>query len=155
VAYVLATRDSCTEDRCETFDLFSDNGRVVSNLHGHSFEIRLERANAAWAAAKQPQVVAAPQPSAPATPQPQAASAAAPGHPPASSAANFPSASSIPAVSIMNNEPGYTGQNGVDDSKAEQKPASKRPGEKPAPKRVQGAAPIPIAPTADASGRVQ
>src|SRR5581483_9759021 len=111
VAYVLATRDSCTEDRCETFELFNDNGRVVSNLQGHSFETRLERANAAWAAAKQPQVAAPPPPAAAAAP---AASAGAPAHAAASSA-NFPSASSIPAVSIMNNEPGYTGQNGIDE----------------------------------------
>ncbi len=149
VAHVLVTRDGCSADECDAFSLLEDSGRVAANILAHAFETRLARATTAWSGH-----------------QAQAAAAAAPAAPPPApvvSAATFPSAATIPPVSIMNNEPGATGQNGMDDqkkdAKAEAKPAAaapKRPAEKPAPKRVQGAAPMPIAPAqADASGRVQ
>ncbi len=159
VAYVLATRESCTEERCDAFALFNDTGRIVNNLRGHAFETRLERASANWAARPAQAVVAPPA----AAPQPTVANPgpAAPPAPPVAANVNFPSANSIPPVSIMNNEPGFTGQNGVEDSRsdarAEAKPAPKRPAEKPAPRRAHGAGtPIPISPAPEtAAARAQ
>lgn len=148
VAHIFAARDGCKADECEGFELLKDTSRVIANMRSFAFETRVGKM-AATASIKQPE--------APATPAlASAASNATPN-------ANFPSASTIPAVSIMNNEPGQTGQNGMDDAKSakadarpEAKSAVKRDPEKPAPKRAQGPAPMQIAPArADSAARVQ
>jgi hypothetical protein len=147
VAHIFAVRDRCNVERCEAFALLEDTTRVISNLRSQEFESRIAKANAVAAA----RPVQAPVAAAPAATTLASAPAANP-------AITFPSASTIPPVSIMNNEPGATGQNGMDE-KAEAKPApSKRqadkPAEKPAPRRAQ--APMPIAPArADAANPVQ
>ncbi len=148
VAHIFAARDGCNADRCEGFELLSDPARVVANMRSFAFETRLAKVSAtASVRASDAQATAS-------TPHSLAAAPASPASP---SAANFPTANSIPPVSIMNNEPGASGQNGVDekqaakpDAKPEAKPAAtaraEKPAEKPAPKRAQNNAPLPIAP---------
>lgn len=147
VAHIFAARDGCKPDECEGFELLSDSSRVVANMRGFAFETRVAKASATASVRQQEAPVAAAGAS-----TSLASAAAAPASPANPSAANFPSSNSIPPVSIMNNEPGATGQNGVDESrqKADAKPAAaaknEKPADKPAPKRAQNAAPMPIAP---------
>lgn len=102
-AQVLAVRDGCTAERCAAFALLGDANALQANLKAHVFDQYVSRYVEAWnetePAAKQPQASA----------QTPVASAAEPpvvagGHP-ASAPFDFPSAASIPAVSIMNPEP--------------------------------------------------
>ncbi len=92
---VLVTRHGCTVDRCSQLALLSDATQVNSHLKEGSFDALVARYSPAWpqgSKATTP-VAMAPAPS----PPPVAA--------PATSGPNFPSAASIPAVSIMTNEP--------------------------------------------------
>ena len=91
VAQVLAARDGCTPDQCAAFALLRDPSAVQANLRAHTYETNVNRYEAAWSA---PAPVAAVAPATPAAP------AAA-----TSKTINFPGASSIPPVSIMNSEP--------------------------------------------------
>jgi hypothetical protein len=106
VAYVLAIRDGCTAQNCKTLALFRDPSRVRTNLTTTVLERYLEHYAAAWTAG--PEV-----PVAEATQAPAASMAAGQG--PRRSVVNidFPSAASIPAVSIMNPEPTGPVQPGV------------------------------------------
>jgi hypothetical protein len=113
-AQVLVVRDGCTADRCAAFALLSDANALQANLKAHVFDQYVSRYVEAWnetePAAKQPQ----------ASTQPPVASATEPpvvagGHP-ASAPFDFPSAASIPPVSIMNPEP-----------KASREPAAEAP----------------------------
>jgi hypothetical protein len=101
VAHMLAVRDNCTSDNCKALGLLQDPAKVRANLSGQTLDRYLDHYLTAWAQA--PNV-----PVADVTPYP--APSAAPGEaatPPRKSAVNldFPSADSIPAVSIMNPEP--------------------------------------------------
>jgi hypothetical protein len=98
VAYVLAIRDGCTAQNCKTLALFRDASRVRTNLTTATLERYLEHYAAAWAAG--PEVPVADATQAP-------ASTAAGGQGPRKSVVNidFPSAASIPPISIMNPEP--------------------------------------------------
>lgn len=157
VAHIFAVRDRCNVEQCEALALLTDTTRVVTNLRSHEFESRIAKANAT-ASTRPSQAPVAAASAAPALASAPAAS---------SHAIAFPSSSTIPAVSIMNNEPGATGQTGVDEkpqAKAEAKraapkrQAADKPAEKPAPRRAQAAtqAPMPIAPArADAANPVQ
>jgi hypothetical protein len=95
VAYVLAIRDGCTAQKCKTLALFRDASRVRTNLTTAALERYLEHYAAAWTAG--PEVPVAEVTQAP----------AAGAQSPRKSVVNidFPSAASIPAVSIMNPEP--------------------------------------------------
>ena len=98
VAYVLAIRDGCTAQNCKTLSLFRDANRVRTNLTTAALERYLEHYAAAWSA---PEV-----PLAEATQAPTGSTAAAAGQGSRKIVnIDFPSASSIPAVSIMNPEP--------------------------------------------------
>ena len=100
VAHMLAVRDGCTRDHCPTLALLSDGGRVQTNLSAQTLDRYLDRYASAWA--QQTDV-----PEAASTP-PAATASAAPGPAPQKKVlidADFPSAASIPAVSIMNPEP--------------------------------------------------
>jgi hypothetical protein len=103
VAHVLSVRDSCTPLLCDSYALFKDADRVQANLREGVFDRYVERYTAEWAAHPQPGVAAAAPgnsyttASAPAAPSPAA---------PVPSKYDFPSASSIPAISIMTAEPG-------------------------------------------------
>jgi len=93
-AHVLATRDGCTPEQCAAFALLRDAGAVKANLQAHTYENNITRYAAGWAA-----------------PMGAAAAVAVPASPAVSSAVtankpiDFPSAASIPPVSIMNAEP--------------------------------------------------
>jgi hypothetical protein len=97
VARVLAVRDGCTPGNCPAFAMLTDPGRIAVNLAGRSYELYVERHAAAWPAGAKSPVVAATgagegeaQPAAAPTPR---------------SGLFFPSAASIPPVTIMNAEP--------------------------------------------------
>jgi hypothetical protein len=95
VAYVLAIRDGCTAQNCKTLSLFRDANRVRTNLTTATLERYLEHYAAAWSAPEVPLAEAAPT-----------GSTAAAGQGPRKIVnIDFPSAASIPAVSIMNPEP--------------------------------------------------
>ena len=96
-AHVLALRDGCTTERCAAFAMFRDTATLKANLKVRAFDTYVARYASTWGKA---------EPSASDTPQ---ASITNPGEPPAphpvDSRYDFPSAASIPPVSIMNSEP--------------------------------------------------
>lgn len=121
LAQVLSTREGCSASRCDGLERLSDPTRVRANLAERTFESLVARNAVAWAnRVHVPTTAAAP------VPNPNVA---------------FPSASSIPPVSIMNTEPGA----GTPAAAAPTPP--RRP---PPPKAARPAAakPAPIAPPA-------
>jgi len=106
VAHVLSVRDSCTPLLCDSYVLLKDPDRVQANLRDRLFDRYVERYAAEWA-----------RPQASSTPlaEGQAANYSTASTPPAAPAAtapvpvspkyDFPSAASIPPVSIMTPEP--------------------------------------------------
>ncbi len=107
-AHVLSERNGCSAVECPGFALVSDSGMLRSNLKARTFDQYVSRYAAGWNAAPPP-------PSQPSSPPPAVSQAPA-GSPPVAQAAvaeprpvsskyDFPSASSIPPVSIMNAEP--------------------------------------------------
>jgi hypothetical protein len=86
LAQVLSTREGCTASRCDGLERFSDPTRVRANLAERAFESLVARNAVAWANRAH---------------VPTTASASVP-----ASNVTFPSAASIPPVSIMNTEPG-------------------------------------------------
>lgn len=121
-AHVLATRDGCTPDRCAAFALVNDAGTLKSNLRSRVFAQYIERHRAAWnepakapPAGETPAVSAAPSGDAVATVTHQGPTAP-------SGRFDFPSAASIPPVSIMNPEPKQ-----AEPKQADQPPAANRP----------------------------
>src|SRR5262249_21748165 len=97
VARVLAVRDGCTPAACQTFTLLADSGRIAINLSERSYDLYVTRHATAWpAGAKPPAAVAT------GTGEGEA-------QPPTAAAGRgglfFPSAASIPPVTIMNAEP--------------------------------------------------
>jgi len=107
-AHVLSERDGCSAVQCTGFALVSDSSMLRSNLKARTFDQYVSRHAATWnAAPAAPVPPASPPPAmsqAPAVPPPAAqASVAEPR--PVSSKYDFPSAASIPPVSIMNAEP--------------------------------------------------
>jgi hypothetical protein len=105
VAQVLMARDDCKPASCYAFDFLKRHDQLVANMNEGAYDARVTRFAVVWN--DKPGM-----PSAPAL----AAQAAAPSPPsPPHTPVNidFPTADSIPAVSIMSNEPGRPGQNGV------------------------------------------
>src|SRR5262245_11238866 len=108
VAHVLSVRDSCTPLLCDSYVLFKDPDRVQANLRDRLFDRYVERYAAEWTRA---QTSATPVAEAPANYTTASAPPAAPAAPsahvatPVSPKYDFPSAASIPAVSIMTPEP--------------------------------------------------
>lgn len=121
-AQVLADRDGCTPEHCPAFALLSDTGALKANLKARVFDQYVSRHAADWgrtvpAAEAAPQARTAPSERAIAP----AASAAAPapaGHP-VNSRWDFPSAASIPPVSIMNAEPARPKDDGKEAAEAQ------------------------------------
>jgi hypothetical protein len=101
-AHVLATREGCNAESCRAFAWFADATALKANLKADAFDAYVARHAADWnkEPAKEPSKLPSP------TDVPQA-SAAPPGQPTTSFAGryDFPSAASIPPVSIMNKEP--------------------------------------------------
>ncbi|HEY6023406.1 MAG TPA: hypothetical protein VIV34_04425 [Pseudolabrys sp.] len=102
-AHVLAVRDGCTAERCPAFALFQDTGALKANLKVHAFDTYVGRYAPDWGK-REPAAV--PQAAVPAPSPVASAGTEAPsvGHP-VDSRYDFPSAASIPPVSIMNAEP--------------------------------------------------
>lgn len=137
VAQVLVARDGCSASSCYAFDLVQRRDQLVANMNERAYDLRVARFASAWSD----------KPGGPAL-----ASQAAPPAPPANPlTVNFPSASSIPPVSIMSNEPGRPGQNGVDtpakpEPRAQTPQPPRRPAQKPqAPRPAPQPAPPPAA----------
>jgi len=101
VAHALAVRDGCTSQNCKALDVLADASRVRANLSGHTLDRYLDRYLTAWA--QQPD---SPAPVADAATQSQPTYQ--PGAPGPHKMVNidFPTAASIPPVSIMTPEPG-------------------------------------------------
>jgi hypothetical protein len=109
VAHSLAARDGCMPESCRALVLLNDAGRVRANLAEHSYDFYVMRHASGWPAAgsSAPAVASGPA-AAPATLPGEAANAQASARPlvkPPGPNVFFPSAASIPPVSIMNNEP--------------------------------------------------
>ena len=145
VAQVLAG-EGCSAAKCEKFALFADPSRVSANLKAQTFENLVARHSPGW-----------PQPASAAAPAAPVAAAPAPPGPAASvgNGINFPSAASIPPVSIMTNEPNEpASQAGT--APAPAAAAQKRPPgpTRPAPRAqaVPTAPPIQIGPPAANAG---
>ena len=98
VAHVLATR-GCSASECAAFKLMREPQRVIANLNERTFDANVVLHTAGWRG-DGPAVATAPAAGAPAL-----AGASAPTGVPVSSKYDFPSAASIPPVSIMNAEP--------------------------------------------------
>jgi hypothetical protein len=99
-AQVLATRDGCTPDNCAVFALLRDATVLKDNLKARAYDTYVARYAGDWT--KEPAIAEAPKPAEPA----QASTAAAPTVAvPLSDRYDFPSAASIPPVSIMNKAP--------------------------------------------------
>ncbi len=90
VAQVLAMRDGCIGPNCKALDILGDAIRVRANLGTHTLDRYLSHYAEEWA--KEPAI-------------PAPVAEAAPAKPKVSVNIDFPSAASIPAVSIMNAEP--------------------------------------------------
>jgi len=107
-AQILANRDGCTADRCPVFALLRDTTALKANLRARTYSEYVARYAAGWG--KEPAADGKPAPVASAAPQASPMAASIPPHPPTVDAPvpskySFPSAASIPPVSIMNAEP--------------------------------------------------
>jgi hypothetical protein len=116
VAHVLSTRDGCTVKDCTALAMFHDTTALKANLKAQAFEAYVARYAPHWskpAEVKAPPVAEAPQAAPPSAPSAPAAAVAAIEAPrdtkgtarPVDSRWTFPSAASIPPVSIMTPEP--------------------------------------------------
>jgi hypothetical protein len=140
-AHVFSTRENCpAAETCDAAELVLQNPeRIVANLKDGAFQNYVSRHAAAWGQSAAPALASAP---------------AAPATSPAATSANFPGADAIPPVSIMNNEPGMPGQNGVDAPAKPEAAKPAQPARRPAPKRAAEPSapagspgfPVPIAP---------
>jgi hypothetical protein len=98
VAQVLQVRDHCSPTECAVFRSLTDNHQIITNMDEHLYEGLVNRHAARWTAA--PQVTASTAPG-------MGALAAYPPSMPTGkpTTMDFPSANSIPPVSIMSAEP--------------------------------------------------
>jgi len=148
VAYVLVARDNCTPSDCPVFAVLTDRQQVVANMDAHVYEGMIGRYSLLWNAPS----------SAAASPAPVAVTGTLAGLPASlptgrPTNADFPSAASTPAVSIMNPEPSPARQATPPAVSAPSRgvaPAAPPPAKKPpAPKAAaRTPAPVQIAPPA-------
>jgi hypothetical protein len=125
VAHTLAVRDGCTSGRCPALGLLREPERVRANLSAQTFDRYVERYLPGWG---QPGDIPVAETAPPAT------GALLAGQPAANQRkvdADFPSAASIPAVSIMNPEP--KGKPASVSADKDRKSARKAAGNPPAP----------------------
>ena len=150
LAHALAVRDGCTSQDCNALGALQDASRVRANLSGHTLNRYLDHYLTAWAQPADVPVADAATAS-PSTPGPA-------GQRKVVVNIDFPSSASIPAVSIMNPEPGTKGAPAASAAAAAANPGAAASPPKPTaanpvpPKkpRKQAAAP-PAAPTAPAA----
>jgi hypothetical protein len=145
LAHALAVRDGCTGENCKALDVLHDTNQVRINLSSGTLDRYLDHYLAAWA-----------QPPEAATAETGPATATAQtGAPPPRKMVNidFPTADSIPAISIMNPEPVGKGAPGAAAAEPNPPAAPAPPGRKPrkqaanSPQAPQAAAPsVPPAP---------
>jgi hypothetical protein len=91
VAQVLQARDRCTATQCAAFRALTDSRQIVANMEEHTYDAMVTKYSALWGA---------PSASAPVA---MLSSSVPTGRP---TNADFPTAASTPAVSIMTPEPG-------------------------------------------------
>ncbi|HMK69455.1 MAG TPA: hypothetical protein VK442_00640 [Xanthobacteraceae bacterium] len=96
LAHVLSLRDGCASHNCKALALLHDASQVRANLSAQSFDHYLEHYLALWAKAAD---------GAPADAAPAQTAAIPQGPRKVGVNADFPTAASIPAISIMNPEP--------------------------------------------------
>jgi hypothetical protein len=113
VAQALASSEQCKPDACQALSLLENSRRVNANLGDRTFETYVGRYVADWMTRQAAPAAVA---SSPAPKHSAVTAGTLPAVAPVASAVNveFPSAASIPPVSIMINEPGMTGQGGTD-----------------------------------------
>jgi hypothetical protein len=100
LAHVLAVRDGCTEQDCKALALLREPSHVRANLSDAPFERYLEQYQAAWTQPVGGPVAEAPQAEPNATAQ-----LVPPGQRKVLVNIDFPTAASIPPISIMNPDP--------------------------------------------------
>jgi hypothetical protein len=103
-ADILVRREGCTAQRCEAFSLFTDPARLADNIRNKTFDANVARYAAAWAA-PQPAAPQAAAPSAPASASVPKTASSGETRAPIADKYELPSATSIPPVSIMIDEP--------------------------------------------------
>jgi len=99
-AHVLAVRDGCTAEQCAAFALLKDTDVIKANLKAQVFDQYVSRYAADWSKSSPVAEKLAPAVPVASVPEPLA-----PAKAPVPSQYEFPSAASIPPVSIMNAEP--------------------------------------------------
>jgi hypothetical protein len=170
VAQVLSLRDSCTPAQCDTFTLLHDTSRVRANLKDRTFDSYVTRYSASWSGRDGRAPLADATGSTgytgtvntPASNGAVATTVAGPAGAPlarptmAPSRIDFPSASSIPAVSIMTPEPegsaartqaAPTATVNANGAAPQRKPVARTPSP---PTRASQSVPAPAAPQAPA-----
>jgi hypothetical protein len=143
VAHVLTTR-GCTVENCAAFKLLRDPRRVIANLRERNFDAHVVLHAAAWRPDVPAQAQAAPSGAAvAAAPSPATTTGATP----PAARFDYPSAASIPAISIMNAEPplppGDAETAPQNSAPAARTPAPRRQSAREAPQAAQQAAPQP------------
>jgi hypothetical protein len=99
LAYVLVTRDRCTSEHCPPFALLNDPGHVRTNIIAQTLPHYLDHYRDVWAKSAEEPVASA------ANPLPPGLAENDPAKRKVMVNIDFPSAASIPPVSIMNPEP--------------------------------------------------
>jgi len=135
VAQVLMARDDCQPAACYAFDFLQRRDQIVANMNARAYDSRVTQFAGSWneKPGAQPGAVLASQ-----------NGAHAPQHTPLN--IDFPTADSIPAVSIMTNEPGRPGQNGVTAPPRSEPRPQPQPAASPSPQTSQAPAPPPRRP---------
>jgi hypothetical protein len=146
MAYVLLARDHCSPSDCAAFRAVTDRQQLVSNMDERVYDGLVMRYSASW--------------NAPAAPVPVGVGTLAPSMPTGKPTnAEFPTAASTPAVSIMTPEPGTASAPRAPAANAP--PPSARPAstaaasapakKQPAPKQPRAAAPVQLSPAVPAA----
>ncbi|MBI5264882.1 MAG: hypothetical protein HY852_24060 [Bradyrhizobium sp.] len=131
VAHVLVARDNCTPADCAAFGALADRQHVVANMDAHLYESLIARYSPFWNAPGA--MTSGPMASVPTATLPVSLPSGKPTN------AEFPSAASTPAVSIMNPEPGTGTATGATTQRPPTAPAAAAP--RPPTASVQASAP--------------
>jgi hypothetical protein len=137
LAHALAIRDGCTAETCKALDVLGDASRVRANLSGQTLDRYLDRYLTAWAQPAEVPVADA------AAGQPATALGALGQHRVVN--IDFPTSASIPAVSIMNPEPGTKAAPAAAANPSASTAAAANASPQPKKPRKQAAAPPPPA----------
>ena len=135
MAYVLVARDRCTASECAAFQALTDRRQIVANMDEKTYEGLISRHAPSWNA---------PAPQAAAGPVAAWAPSMPTGKP---TNAEFPSAASTPAVSIMTPEPGQAAAPAAPRSPPAALANAPLPSPRPATTTTAPAAAAPAAPT--------